>query len=54
MWVIYPQEKVVEIWRSAGDDGLYKRTLHKTDMLTGDDVLPQFTMPVTELFPKQN
>lgn len=54
VWVIYPQEKVVEIWRSAGDDGLYKRTLHKTDVLTGDDVLPQFTMPITELFPKQN
>lgn len=52
VWVIYPQEKVVEIWRSAGDEGLYKRTYTEKDNLVGEDILPNFMMPIKELFPK--
>ncbi|MDZ4669640.1 MAG: Uma2 family endonuclease [Phototrophicales bacterium] len=52
VWVIYPEERVVEIWRSAGDDGLHKRTLMEKETLTGEDVLPNFVLAIADLFPK--
>jgi len=42
----------VEIWRSAGDDGLHKRTLMEKETLTGEDVLPNFVLAIADLFPK--
>jgi Uma2 family endonuclease len=46
VWVVYPQQKIVV---AHYPDGTAK-TLRKTDSLTGEDVLPDFSCPVADLF----
>jgi Uma2 family endonuclease len=51
MWVIWPKRQQVDVWRpdSAGAAQLTV-TLKRGAALDGLDVLPGFTLPLTELF----
>ena len=46
VWVIYPQQKIVVAYHPDGT----AQTLHKTDSLTGEDVLPDFSCRVEDIF----
>jgi Uma2 family endonuclease len=46
VWVIYPQQKIVVAHHPDGT----AKTIHKTDTLTGEDVLPDFSCRVADLF----
>lgn len=46
IWVVDPQRRVVEVFQP--DQPL--RVLHTTDTLTGDPLLPDFQLPLSELF----
>jgi Uma2 family endonuclease len=46
VWLIHPDEKYILVYRSPQPEKL----LGATDMLTGEDVVPGFTMPVADLF----
>jgi Uma2 family endonuclease len=47
MWIIYPQQKQVAVYRPDGTG----ETLGVGDTLTGGDVLPGFALPLAKLFP---
>lgn len=47
VWVVNPEYETVTIWRPDWSN----QRLHKTDVLTGETVLPEFSLPVAELFP---
>jgi Uma2 family endonuclease len=47
VWIINPESESVTIWRPDWSN----QRLHKGDLLTGEMVLPQFTVPVDDLFP---
>jgi Uma2 family endonuclease len=49
VWVVHPEDKVVDVYRLAGE-GLYVQTFNLTGVLDGGDVLPGFTLPISELF----
>ena len=46
VWVIYPKEQTVTIYRKES-----KKALKKTDVLDGEDVIPGFSVNVAEIFP---
>ena len=46
VWLIDPQRRVVHVYTSEKPDGTI---LHDTGTLTGDPVLPGWSMPITEL-----
>jgi Uma2 family endonuclease len=46
VWVVYPMFKTVEVYR-ADDTGI---VLRAKDMLDGENVLPGFSAPVSDLF----
>jgi len=46
VWLIDPQQRVVEVWRSGG----LEQTLREGDVLRGDPVLPGFELPLSEIF----
>jgi Uma2 family endonuclease len=46
VWLIHPEKKLVEVYESGQDVHI----LLKEDTLTGDDVLPGFTLPLADLF----
>ncbi len=49
VWVIHPQEHYVLVYRSRlGPD----RLLKSTDSLNGEEVIPDFTFPIADLFQK--
>ncbi|MBW4575826.1 MAG: Uma2 family endonuclease [Aphanothece sp. CMT-3BRIN-NPC111] len=48
VWVVNPQENYVLVYRSPEPD----RLLKTTDNLDGEDVVPNFSFPVAELFQK--
>ncbi len=45
VWVVDPQLQQIHVFRALDDVSL----LTKEDTLTGEDVLPGFTLPLTEL-----
>lgn len=47
VWVVFPETRTVERWRS----GEAVSALTVTDELSGEDILPGFTCPVAQLFP---
>ena len=47
VWVIYPQTKTVHIYRPGG----LAAYIGPGDVLSGEDVLPGFSVPVKDLFP---
>jgi Uma2 family endonuclease len=49
VWVVYPETHDVEVFRSAQA----VQILGIDDTLAGGDILPGFTLPVKEIFPKE-
>lgn len=46
VWLIYPDKKMVEVYHSDADIDI----LMADEMLLGYDVLPNFELPVREIF----
>jgi Uma2 family endonuclease len=51
VWVVYPDEKIVDVYRSADDDGLLVQSVGIDDALDGDELLPGFSLAVRRVFP---
>ncbi len=49
VWVIHPKEHYVLVYRSSTQPD---RLLKSTDMLDGEDIIPGFMLPVSNLFQK--
>lgn len=47
VWIVFPASLSVEVWH----DGQMQRDLTVEGELTGDDILPGFTLPIRSLFP---
>jgi Uma2 family endonuclease len=47
VWLVAPQAKTVTVYRTNGSAQL----LREHEVLTGEDVLPGLTIPLTEIFP---
>ena len=52
VWIVNPREKSVEVFRLGADDRIESETLTENESLSGEDVLPGFTLPIANLFPK--
>jgi len=50
VWAIYPKDKVVDIFRLAENGSLNVQTIGADGLLTGENVLPDFTLKLDELF----
>lgn len=48
VWAVYPHEQIVEVFRAESPRW---QTLTGDDTLDGGDILPDFSVPVRELFP---
>jgi Uma2 family endonuclease len=48
LWVFYPDTRTVSVYRPNGQGA----RLSPTETLSGEDVLPGFTCPVAEVFPR--
>jgi Uma2 family endonuclease len=46
VWIIYPRLRSVEVWRA---DGSWTK-VDRDGVLSGEDVVPGFTMPVAQIF----
>ena len=46
VWVVWPETQTIEIHRP----GQPVQTLRENDTLTGEEILPQFTVPVADIF----
>ncbi len=46
VWLIYPRKQLVEVYYANGEIDIF----HAGEMLSGEDVLPGFTLPVAEIF----
>jgi Uma2 family endonuclease len=51
VWVVYPEERMVRIYTPAAQ-GAHVRQFVEGDQLAGSAVLPNFTLNITDLFPK--
>lgn len=47
VWLVYPEKQLIEVYRKDGDIDI----LTADDTLRGADVLPNFELPVSEIFP---
>jgi Uma2 family endonuclease len=47
VWAINPKNQIVEVYRLGKEN---PQVLHKGDELSGEDVIPEFKISVTELF----
>ncbi len=50
VWLVNPEEKTVEVWRKTADDELTSETFGSADVLSGEAVLPGFTLELNALF----
>lgn len=50
VWAVYPEEKVVDVYRPADNEGVNVQTVDIHGTLDGGDVLPGFTLAVSEIF----
>ena len=46
VWLIYPQQRMIEVYDPDADVEI----LVEGDLLTGKEVLPDFNLPVAEVF----
>jgi Uma2 family endonuclease len=53
VWVVYPEWHVIEVFRRLGDRSTAYETYRIGDTVTGEGVLEGFTLPVADVFPKQ-
>jgi Uma2 family endonuclease len=51
VWLVYPEERVVRIYRPAGDGSLNVRKLTEVEILDGGEVLPEFSVVGRDLIP---
>jgi Uma2 family endonuclease len=51
VWSVYPEDETVYVWQEADDGGLHAQPYGSDDILDGGDVLPGFTLKVSEIFP---
>ncbi len=49
VWLVIPEKRLVEVYRPDMD----VEVLDENDVLDGGDVLPGFTLPIRDIFPKQ-
>lgn len=52
VWVIYPNEREIDVATLQADDSIAYKTYGISDTLTGGDVLPGFSVAVADIFPK--
>jgi Uma2 family endonuclease len=53
VWAVYPDNKVVDVYRLADNEGgLHIQTIDINGTLNGEDVLPGFTLPLNAIFPE--
>lgn len=52
VWAVYTDEKTVHVIRLNADGGLSTQPFGIDDTLTGEDVLPGFTLPVRDISPE--
>lgn len=52
VWTVYPEEQTVYVFQPADSDELRVQTFELDDTLDGGDVLPDFTLPVRDIFPQ--
>ncbi len=52
VWVVYPDDKCVDVWHRESDGSLVKRKVNIDGTLAGEDVLPNFRLPLRSIFPK--
>lgn len=50
VWIVYPDTKVVWVYRPAGDGSLNLRKFTETDTLEVGNILPGFSIPIGEIF----
>ncbi len=50
VWLVYPEKKIVDVYRLAEDGSIVLRSYGINDTLDGGDVLPGFTLAVKEIF----
>jgi Uma2 family endonuclease len=48
VWVVYPQQEVVDVYDSPEST----RTIHRKGTLTGGTIIPGFSLPLEQLFPR--
>ncbi|MBL8152872.1 MAG: Uma2 family endonuclease [Anaerolineae bacterium] len=53
VWVVYPAEKIVDVWRPAAPGQLLKQKLTLSDHLDGGEVLPGLSIPLAAIFPAE-
>jgi Uma2 family endonuclease len=53
VWVIYPDEQVADVYRMNDDGRLISQKLTIKDAFSGEDVLPNFELPLKDIFPPQ-
>jgi len=51
VWTVYPEDKLVYVWTPGAGDDVTMQTVGINGALDGGDVLPGFTLPVSEVFP---
>lgn len=52
VWVIYPVEKVVDVYRLAEDGSLNSRKIDLDGVIEDEQVLPAFRLAVRDIFPE--
>jgi Uma2 family endonuclease len=51
VWAVYAEEKTVYVMRRDEQGGIHSVPFGIDDTLSGEDVLPGFSLPVSEIFP---
>ena len=46
VWLVYPRKRIIEVYSANGEIDI----LHENDILSGEEVLPGFTLPVAHIF----
>lgn len=50
VWIVYPDTKTVWVYRPAGDGSLNLRKFTAVDRLDAEDILPGFSITVSDIF----
>jgi len=50
VWVIYPERRIVSVYYRQLDGTTIYRSLNDKDTLSGDDVLPSFSVAIGVIF----
>lgn len=53
LWVVYPDERLVDVYMPAGGEKLTLYTVKADGVLTGGNVLPGFTLGLKNVFPPE-